>query len=57
MTCLFATLTPSMIKMDVAPVSAIGIARLAAIVIAFKYWGDGLPHKYQTVAAIDGHVC
>jgi hypothetical protein len=40
---LFPTLTPSMIKIDVAPVSV--IARLAAIIIAFKYWGNGLPHK------------
>ncbi len=54
-TRLFVTLTPSMIKIDVTPVSA--IARLAEMVIAFKYWGDGLPHKCRAFAAIDGCVC
>jgi hypothetical protein len=44
-----------MIKIDVAPVSVIAI--LAAIVIAFKYQGNGLPHKCKAVAAIDGRVC
>jgi hypothetical protein len=44
-----------MIKIDVAPVFAIAI--LVAIVIAFRYWGAGLPHKCQAIAASDGHVC
>jgi hypothetical protein len=33
--CLFMTLAPSIMKMDVAPVSA--MARVEVIVIAFKY--------------------
>jgi hypothetical protein len=53
-TCLFAMLAPSMMKIDVASVSAIAI--WVAIVIAFRYWGAGLPHKCWAVVASDGCV-
>ncbi len=48
---LFSTSTPSMMKMDVAPVSA--TAKCVAIVIAFKYFCFGLPYIIQANAAND----
>jgi len=52
---LFFTSAPSMIKIDVAPVSA--IASDVAIVIAFRYCVDGLPKILLAVPASDvgGH--
>ena len=51
---LFFTSAPSMIKIDVAPVSA--IASDVAIVIAFRYCVEGLPNILLAVAAIDVDV-
>jgi hypothetical protein len=45
-TLLLTTSTASIMKMDVAPVSA--IACVDAIVMAFKYLFDGWPNKLQT---------
>ncbi len=50
MTRLLSTMAPSMIKMEVAPVSA--IAWLAAIVRALRNCGIGLPKSALAVAAI-----
>jgi hypothetical protein len=47
---LLLTLAPSIMKIDVAPVSA--MAWFVAIVRAFKYCGDGLPNRACAVAAI-----
>jgi hypothetical protein len=33
------------------------MAWFAAIGIAFKYWGVGLPNKYLAVAAINSAAC
>ncbi len=52
---LFPTSTPCMMKIDVAPMLA--KAWLVAILIAFKYWGNGSPLKWRAIAAINGHVC
>jgi hypothetical protein len=49
---LFLTSAPSMIKIDVATVSA--IASDVAIVMAFRYWVEGLPNILLAVAASDG---
>ncbi len=46
---LLSMSTPSIIKMDVAPVSA--TARFVAMVIAFRYCGFGLPYKILANAA------
>jgi hypothetical protein len=46
---LFSASTPSITKMDVAPVSA--TARFVAMVIAFRYCGFGLPYKILANAA------
>ncbi len=48
---LLMTLTPSIMKMEVAPVSV--IACVDAIVIAFRYLCDGWPNMLQAVAAIN----
>jgi hypothetical protein len=48
---LFFTSAPSMIKIDVAPVSA--IASDVAIVMAFRYCVEGLPNILLAVAASD----
>jgi hypothetical protein len=50
-TCLLSMLAPSMIKMVVAPVSA--IAWFVVIVSAFKYCGMGVPNNARAFAAID----
>ncbi len=49
--CLFSTSTPSITKMDVAPMSA--TARFVAIVIALRYCGFGLPCKVLANATND----
>ena len=49
--CLFLASTPSMTKIDVAPVSA--IASSVAIISAFKYCGIGFPYTSLAAAAID----
>jgi hypothetical protein len=49
--CLLSTAAPSMMKMEVAPVSA--IAWLAAIVRALRNCGIGSPQSALTVAAIE----
>jgi hypothetical protein len=49
--CLFSTSTPSMTKMDVAPVSA--TARFVVMVIVCRYCGFGLPYKILANAAND----
>ena len=54
-TCLFSTSVLSMMKIVVAPVSA--IALFVAIVSAFKYCCMGLPNVAQAVAAIEGCSC
>jgi hypothetical protein len=52
---LFTTSVPSMIKIDVAPMST--TAWLVAIIITFKYWGNGFPlKKWHAVAAINMRV-
>ncbi len=48
---LFSTSTPSITKMDVAPVSA--TARFVAIVITLRYCGFGLPFIFFAYAAND----
>ncbi len=48
---LFSTSTPSITKMDIAPVSA--TARFVAMVITFRYCGFGLPYKILANAAND----
>ncbi len=48
---LFTTLMPSMIKIDVAPVSA--IAWWVAILIAFKYYRKGWAKIHLAMAVID----
>jgi hypothetical protein len=48
---LLTTSTPSMMKMEVAPVSA--IAWVNVIVIAFRYSLVGLPHNTHAAAAND----
>jgi hypothetical protein len=54
--CLFSTSTPSITKMDVAPISA--TARFVAMVIALRYCGFGLPYKVLANAANDvGYCC
>ena len=50
---LFSTSTPSITKMDVAPISA--TARFIAIVIALRYCGFELPYKICANATND--VC
>jgi hypothetical protein len=53
---LLSTLAPSMIKMEVAPLSV--IAWFVTIVSAFKYCGMGVPNNVQTVAVIgDWGIC
>jgi hypothetical protein len=52
---LFTMSMPSILKMDITPVSA--IAWLAAIVIAFKYCSKGLPKIWQAVAESNGGEC
>jgi hypothetical protein len=53
---LFSTSTPSITKMDVAPVSA--TARFVAIVIALRYCGFGLPYIVLANAAkVSGCCC
>ena len=47
---LFTTSTPSMIKIDVAPVSA--IACVVAIVNAFRYWCVGQPNNFLAAVAL-----
>ncbi len=49
---MFLTGVPSIMNMDIAPVSA--IAYNVAIVIALRYWGVGGPNKCLAVAANDG---
>ncbi len=51
---LLSTSAPSMMKMEVAPVSA--MAWFVAIVIAFKYWGMGLPNNIRAAMAIVGRT-
>ena len=48
---LFFTSAPSMIKIDVAPVSTIALD--VAIVRAFRYCGKGLPNILLAVSASD----
>ena len=52
---LLSTSAPSIIKMEVAPMSA--IAWLVAIVSALRYCGMGCPNNAQAVNAIDWHTC
>ncbi len=49
--CLFFTSAPSIMKIDVAPVSA--IASDVAIVMALRYWFDGLPNFLPAVSISD----
>ncbi len=49
---MFLTDVPSMMNMDVAPVSA--IACKFTISIALRYWGEGAPNKCLAGAANDG---
>jgi hypothetical protein len=49
---MFLTGVPSIMNMDVAPVSA--IACNVAIVIALRYWGVRVPNRFCAVAANDG---
>ncbi len=51
LTRLLTTPTPSIMKMDVAPVSA--IACINAIMISFKYSCNGWPNMLQAVIVID----
>ena len=53
-TCLFSTSTPSITKMDVAPVSA--MACDVAIVNAFRCSDVALPKRVRAVCAIDGRL-
>ncbi len=48
--CLFTTSTPSMIKIDVALVSA--IVCVVAIVNAFRYCCVGQPNNFPAIAAM-----
>ena len=48
---MFLTGVPSIMNMDVAPVSA--IACNVAIVIALRYWGLGAPNRCRAVATND----
>ena len=48
---LFTTSTPSIIKMEVAPVSA--MACVVAILIALRYSGDEWPRTLRAAAASD----
>ncbi len=50
--CLFTTLAPSIMNMDVAPVSA--VAWVDAIVIGFRYSCKGWPNRECAVAAYEG---
>jgi hypothetical protein len=43
---------PSIMNMDIAPVSAIAFD--VAIVISFRYWGVGVPNRCRAVGANDG---
>ncbi len=49
--CLLSTSVPSMMKIEVEPMSA--MAWLVAIVRAFRYCGMGLPNIAQAIAAIE----
>jgi hypothetical protein len=49
---MFLTGVPSIMNMDVAPVSA--IACDVAIVIPLKYWEVGAPNRCHAVATNDG---
>ncbi len=49
---MFLTGVPSIMYMDVAPISA--IACNIAIVIKLRYWGVGAPNRCWAVAANDG---
>ena len=51
----FFTSDPSIINIDVAPVSA--IASDVAILMAFRYWFDGLPNILPAVSVSDFGVC
>jgi hypothetical protein len=52
---LFFTSAPSIMKIDVAPVSA--IASDVAIVMALRCWFDGLPNILPAVSVSDFGVC
>ncbi len=52
---LLSTSAPSIIKMEVAPVSA--IAWLVAIVSVLRYCGIGCPNNTRAVNAIDWRTC
>ena len=52
---LFFTSAPSIMKIDVAPVSA--IASDVAIVMALRYWFNGLPNILPAVSVSDFGVC
>jgi hypothetical protein len=49
---MFLMVIPSIMNMDIAPVSA--IACNVAIVIALRYWGVGVLNRCRAVAANDG---
>ncbi len=49
---MFLTGVPSMMNMDVAPVSA--IASNVAIIISLRYWGVGAPNRCRAVATNHG---
>ncbi len=49
---MFLTGVPSVMNIDVAPVSA--IACNVAIIITLKYWGVGAPNRCVDVATNDG---
>ncbi len=51
---LLATSAPSMMNIDVAPVSV--IAWFAAVVMALRYCGIGLPYNALAVAANNGAI-
>ncbi len=53
--CLFATSTPSITKMEVAPVSA--MAWFGAMVIALRYCGFGMPYMVPANAANNVGSC
>ncbi len=53
--CLFSMSTPSITKMDVAPVSA--TARFVAMVIVLRYCSFGLPYKVLANAANNFGCC
>ena len=52
---LLSISTPSMMKMEVAPVSA--MAWVVVIVIALRYCGMGLPNNMCAIMAIVGRAC